>query len=177
MSRIFASLRTRILAAHLLVIILGAGTLIVLAELLAPSFFSDDLQRMNDMMTNPDVMSDMMADPNLMSDMMTESPPSGFITPSVEADLQEAFDLPRLDPGSLLRHGLSNDHARPGFARGLIARGEDLIIAGSSPATIAAYRPGSSRPITSVTITLDVRNAIHGLEMWPHPSVLDARRP
>jgi len=91
-SRIFASLRTRMLAAHLLVIILGAGTLIVLAELLAPSFFSDDLQRMNDMMTNPDVMSDMMADPNLMSDMMTESPPSGFITPSVEADLQEAFD-------------------------------------------------------------------------------------
>ena len=80
------SLWVRILTAQLLVIGLGAVTLVVLVELLAPSFFSNDVQRMNDMMMmDPDMMGNMM-----MGNMMGSS--SGFLTPDVEAGLQDAFD-------------------------------------------------------------------------------------
>ena len=77
------SLWARMLTAQLLVIGLGAVTLLVLMELLAPSFFSNDVQRMNDMMVDP-AMGDM------MGNMMGAS--SGFLTPGVEAGLQDAFD-------------------------------------------------------------------------------------
>lgn len=82
MKRITGSLRTRMIAVQLLVIALGAVTLVVLVELLAPSFFSSDLQRMNDMMT----------DSNMMGDMMARPSASEFLTPSVEADLRDSFD-------------------------------------------------------------------------------------
>ncbi len=81
-----SSLWVRMLTAQLLVIGLGAVTLVVLVELLAPSFFSTDVQRMNDMMMDPDMMSDTM-----MGNMMGSSS-SGFLTPGVEAGLQDAFD-------------------------------------------------------------------------------------
>jgi len=75
------------LTAQLLVIGLGAVTLLLLVELLAPSFFSNDVHRMNDMMMmDPDMMGDMM-----IGNMMGSSP-SGFLTPGVEAGLQDAFD-------------------------------------------------------------------------------------
>ncbi len=75
------SLWARLLTAQLLVIGLGAVTMLVLMELLAPSFFSNDVQRMNDMMVDPDMMGNMMG---------SSSP--GFLTPGVEAGLQDAFD-------------------------------------------------------------------------------------
>jgi len=78
------SLWARMLTAQLLVIGLGAVTLLVLMELLAPSFFFNDVQRMNDMMVDP-AMGDM------MGNMMGSSSP-GFLTPGVEAGLQDAFD-------------------------------------------------------------------------------------
>jgi histidine kinase len=74
------------LTAQLLVIGLGAVTLLVLVELLAPSFFSNNVQHMNDMMMDPDMMGDTM-----MGNMMGSSA-SGFLTPGVEAGLQDAFD-------------------------------------------------------------------------------------
>lgn len=81
-----SSLWVRMLTAQLLVIGLGAVTLLVLVELLAPSFFSNDVQRMNDMMMEPDMMGHTM-----MGNMMGSSS-SGFLTPGVEAGLQDAFD-------------------------------------------------------------------------------------
>lgn len=82
-----SSLWVRMLTAQLLVIGLGAVTLLVLVQLLAPSFFSNDVQRMNDMMMmDPDMMGNMM-----MGNMMGSSS-SGFLTPGVEAGLQDAFD-------------------------------------------------------------------------------------
>lgn len=59
------------------------------------------------------------------------------------------------------------DHARQAFARGLATTGEGLIVGGSSPATIAAYRLGSPAAVKSINLSMDVRNAIHGLEIWP----------
>lgn len=62
---------------------------------------------------------------------------------------------------------LPKDHARQGFARGLCIADNDLIIGGSSPATISVYRLGTPRAVKTVNLTMDVRNSIHGLEIWP----------
>lgn len=57
--------------------------------------------------------------------------------------------------------------ARQGFARGLAVLSDTLVAGGSSPSTITVYDlPGNSRAL-SVNLTMDVRNAIHGLEVWP----------
>jgi hypothetical protein len=57
--------------------------------------------------------------------------------------------------------------ARQGFARGLAVLSDTLVAGGSSPSTVTVYDlPGNSRAL-SVNLTMDVRNAIHGLEVWP----------
>ena len=75
--------------------------------------------------------------------------------------------IPHYPRDALLMSHVPQDHARQGFARGLCVHGDDLLIGGSSPATVTAYTLGSPEPVKSVNITMDVRNAIHGLEIWP----------
>jgi uncharacterized secreted protein with C-terminal beta-propeller domain len=68
----------------------------------------------------------------------------------------------------LLMKDIPKDHARQGFARGLCTF-ENLLIGGSSPATISVYDlDESDKRIKTINISLDVRNAIHGLEIWPY---------
>ena len=57
--------------------------------------------------------------------------------------------------------------ARPGFARGLCALAPGLIAAGSSPSTLTIYDLRSRRRLNQVNLSMDVRNAIHGLAPWP----------
>ncbi|MGH9891043.1 MAG: hypothetical protein ACREA0_03470 [bacterium] len=59
------------------------------------------------------------------------------------------------------------DHARQAFGRGLATWEEQIVIGGSSPATISAFDFESGERVACVNITMDVRNAIHGLEVWP----------
>ncbi|MGE5458837.1 MAG: hypothetical protein ACM3NJ_00145 [Methanobacterium sp.] len=56
--------------------------------------------------------------------------------------------------------------ARQRFGRGLTTWG-NYIIGGSSPGTISIYEVNQSEPIKTVNITMDIRNSIHGLEIWP----------
>jgi hypothetical protein len=42
-----------------------------------------------------------------------------------------------------------------------------MIAAGSSPSTITLYDLESESEITRVNFSMDIRNAIHGLEVWP----------
>jgi hypothetical protein len=80
-----------------------------------------------------------------------------------------AFQMPEYPPETLL-HGDAEQHgiARPGFARGLAVLSDSLVAGGSSPSTISVYDlPGNQR-LLSVNLTMDVRNAIHGLEVWPY---------
>jgi hypothetical protein len=79
----------------------------------------------------------------------------------------EAYAIPTYDPDALEHATLGPDHARQGFGRGLVALADDLIVGGSSPATVSAYRRGAPEPIASVNLTMDMRNAIHGLAVWP----------
>lgn len=81
--------------------------------------------------------------------------------------LRAKLPLPRYAPGQLLNADLPNDLARQAFARGLAVVNEDLIVGGSSPATVTAYRLDPPAILKSVNVSLDVRNAVHGLEVWP----------
>jgi hypothetical protein len=80
-----------------------------------------------------------------------------------------ALPVPRY-PADQLTHTELDDSriARQGFARGLCVLDEDLVAGGSSPSTITLHDFARRRTIRQVTLTLDVRNAIHGLEVWPY---------
>jgi hypothetical protein len=57
--------------------------------------------------------------------------------------------------------------ARQGFGRGLCPVGDRFVAAGSSPSTISLYDLENRQKVGSVNLTMDIRNAIHGLEPWP----------
>lgn len=57
--------------------------------------------------------------------------------------------------------------ARQGFGRGLCVLSDSLVAAGSSPSTITMHDLDSMQTTLSINLTMDVRNAIHGLEVWP----------
>jgi hypothetical protein len=77
------------------------------------------------------------------------------------------YALPQYDEASLVHGGMSRDLARPGFGRGLVTLADGRIVGGCSPATVSLYRLDDDRPTVSVNLSMDVRNAIHGLAVWP----------
>jgi len=58
--------------------------------------------------------------------------------------------------------------ARQSFGRGLCPVGDRFVAGGSSPSTISLYDLESNQKVGSVNLTMDIRNAIHGLEPWPY---------
>jgi hypothetical protein len=71
-------------------------------------------------------------------------------------------------PVEELQHSeLPQDKARQAFGRGLAVLSDDAFVGGSSPATVTLYRFEPPEVLASVSITMDVRNAVHGLEIWP----------
>ena len=84
----------------------------------------------------------------------------------MKGNVIESFKIKNYEKEELLMSHFPQDHARQGFGRGLCVE-DDLIIGGSSPATISIYKLRSGRqPIKTINIAMDVRNAIHGLEIW-----------
>lgn len=59
--------------------------------------------------------------------------------------------------------------ARPGFARGLCEVSPGVVAVGSSPSTLSIYDLNSGSRLLSRNLSMDVRNAIHGLAVWPYP--------
>lgn len=57
--------------------------------------------------------------------------------------------------------------ARQAFGRGLCVLDETRVAAGSSPTTVAIHDLAGQRVTHQVTMTRDVRNAAHGLAVWP----------
>lgn len=57
--------------------------------------------------------------------------------------------------------------ARQGFGRGLCIINENLVAAGSSPSTVTVFDLVSGETVFSANFSMDIRNAIHGLEIWP----------
>ena len=80
-----------------------------------------------------------------------------------------AHPIKRYSDADLEAADLPQDHARQAFGRGLCLAGESLIVGGSSPATVSVYTDGQTEALKTVNITMDVRNTIHGLEIFPWP--------
>ena len=58
--------------------------------------------------------------------------------------------------------------ARQAFGRGLCPVGDRFLAAGSSPSTITLYDLVAAQKVGFVNLSMDIRNAIHGLEVWPY---------
>ncbi len=57
---------------------------------------------------------------------------------------------------------------RQGFGRGLCPVGDRFVAGGSSLSAISLYDIQTEQQIGSVNLSMDVRNAIHGLGPWPY---------
>jgi len=81
---------------------------------------------------------------------------------------ERAFRVPTYKPEELTFRDVDDSKiARQGFARGLCPIDDRFIVAGSSPSTVTLYDLETGLRVQSVALTLDIRNAIHGLEVWP----------
>ena len=79
-----------------------------------------------------------------------------------------AFKIVTYDDADIEFAGIDDSKiARQGFGRGLCPVGDRFIAGGSSPSTISLYDLGSNQKVGHVNLTMDIRNAIHGLELWP----------
>jgi hypothetical protein len=79
-----------------------------------------------------------------------------------------AYPVPRYPEAQLRYAGVDTSGlARQAFARGLCVLSDTLVAGGSSPSTITIYDLAANTGVVSVALTMDVRNAIHGLEVWP----------
>ena len=85
-----------------------------------------------------------------------------------------AFSVPRYPEESIINeYDDTTKIARQAFGRGLCPIDDRLIAAGSSPSTISVHDITGDRSlrdghtVKSVNISMDIRNAIHGLEVWP----------
>jgi hypothetical protein len=58
--------------------------------------------------------------------------------------------------------------ARQAFGRGLCPIDDRFVAGGSSPSTITLYDMDANLTVGSVNLSMDIRNAIHGLEKWPY---------
>jgi WD40 repeat protein len=83
--------------------------------------------------------------------------------------------IPKYEDDELTHTDLDDSRiARQGFARGLCLFDQNLIAVGSSPSTISLFDLEQKAKIGSVNLSMDIRNAIHGLEVWPYEGVLDS---
>jgi len=86
----------------------------------------------------------------------------------VSAGTKRTFHVPRYDPALLTHTDLDDSRiARQAFGRGLCDLGNGVVAAGSSPSTITLHDFESMKTTLSINLTMDIRNAIHGLEVWP----------
>lgn len=81
----------------------------------------------------------------------------------------QAFRIVTYDEADIQFSGVDDSKiARQGFGRGLCPVDDRFLAAGSSPSTITLYDLRTSQVVASVNLTMDIRNAIHGLEAWPY---------
>ena len=85
---------------------------------------------------------------------------------------QKAFRIPHYNPALLTHTELEDARiARQAFGRGLCIIDDGLVAAGSSPSTITLYDLDAVRTTLSINLSMDIRSAIHGLEVWPYGEV------
>jgi hypothetical protein len=81
---------------------------------------------------------------------------------------ERVFPVPRHPPEKLTHADPTDTRvARPSFGRGLCVIDDYRFAAGSSPSTITLHDLRAGARARMATLSSDVRNAIHGLEVWP----------
>ena len=87
----------------------------------------------------------------------------------VTANSQCDFKVPTYAEEKLTHTDMDDSRvARQGFGRGLCILDNGIIAAGSSPSTITLHDIDNLKTLSAITLTYDIRNAIHGLEVWPY---------
>ena len=82
---------------------------------------------------------------------------------------EQAYKIITYNESDIELAGIDDSNiARQGFARGLCTINDRFVAVGSSPSTISLYDLQSQQLIGSVNLSMDIRNAIHGLEIWPY---------
>ena len=82
---------------------------------------------------------------------------------------EQRFLYPTYDEEALEFAGVDDSRvARQGFGRGLCIINDRLVAAGSSPSTVSVYDLASGQIVLSVNFSMDIRTAIHGLQVWPY---------
>lgn len=88
-----------------------------------------------------------------------------YVTPEDQC----VFGIPAYSEERLTHTDLDDSRiARQGFGRGLCTLDDSIVAAGSSPSTITLHNIDKVKTLSAVTLTYDIRNAIHGLEVWPY---------
>lgn len=81
---------------------------------------------------------------------------------------EKAFKIVSYDESLIEFAGIDDSKiARQAFGRGLCPVGDRFVAVGSSPSTITLYDLQTNQKVGSVNLSMDIRNAIHGLEVWP----------
>ena len=80
---------------------------------------------------------------------------------------EKAFKIKSYDESEILLMGIDDSKiARQAFGRGLCPVDDRFVVGGSSPSTITLYDLEANQVVGSVNLSMDIRNAIHGLEIW-----------
>ena len=81
---------------------------------------------------------------------------------------ERRFPFPVYDESDIEFAGIDDAGiARQGFGRGLCRINDRLVAAGSSPSTVSVFDLDADQLVFSVNFSMDIRNAVHGLEVWP----------
>ncbi len=89
-----------------------------------------------------------------------------------DGTLRASIEIHKHDPATLTNTNLTSDIARPNFGRGLAHWTGDpdqpgILVGGSSPSTVSVFDIDRSQRIKTISFGNDVRNAPHGLAVWP----------
>ena len=77
--------------------------------------------------------------------------------------------VPTYDSAELENTNMDDSRtARQGFSRGLCLLSDHVVAVGSSPSTISVHDLKENKTALKVNLSMDIRNAIHGLEVWPY---------
>jgi hypothetical protein len=87
---------------------------------------------------------------------------------SKEGKVLRRYHIQEYDTTQLSNTDIPQDHAKKGFCRGMALFGDYLAV-GYSPSTVSVYElEGDGQPIKTMNISLDIRNTIHGLAVYPY---------
>jgi len=84
------------------------------------------------------------------------------------ADRHVSIPVPRYPEEQLQRVDAdASGVARQAFGRGLRPLSDRIVVGGSSPTTVSVYDLAAGKRLKSINLSMDVRNAAHGVAIWP----------